>query len=175
MCTVFIIIFVVPSLRFSIQPSPILLHSSLLYSLKELDFETVTLLCIWNGGSTENSVLIKSKKSIKLAIPADSYIGWCRRRVEHKSQVSVTRLKCQSQSHRSHICLWPVECVDNLPLSLIYIFSLLRPISYVCTAEYYSKYCYRKISWSTSQQRGKLMLLFSEVWGRASKTNACLL
>ena len=46
LCTVFIIIFVVPSLRFSTQPSPILLHSLLLFSLKELDFETVTLLCI---------------------------------------------------------------------------------------------------------------------------------
>ena len=41
--SVFIIIFGVP---FSTQPSPILLHSSLLYSLKELDFETLTLLCI---------------------------------------------------------------------------------------------------------------------------------
>ena len=44
-CTVYIIISGVPSFRFSTQPSPILLHSSSLYSIKELDFKTVTLLC----------------------------------------------------------------------------------------------------------------------------------
>ena len=55
-CTVFIIIFDVPSFRFSTQPSPILLHSSLLYSLKELDFKTGTLSCCWNGGRAEKSV-----------------------------------------------------------------------------------------------------------------------
>ena len=92
--------------------------------IKGARFRDTNIVVYWNGGSTENSVLMKSKKSIKLAIPADSYIGWCRRRVKHKSHVSVTRLKCQSQSHRSHICLWPVECVyDNLPLSLNYIYS----------------------------------------------------
>ena len=100
-------------------------------------------------------VLMKSKKSTRLEIPADSYIGWCCRRVKHKSHVSVTRLKFQS--HCSHICLWPVEFTDNtLPLSLIYIYSFTphhdsinlpsRPIDYACTTVFNSKYCYRNMN-----------------------------